>query len=324
MEDIVSRFKDAKILVIGDMMIDEFIWGKVERISPEAPVPVINIVKETFTLGGGTNVINNINSLGGTVYPTGIIGDDKMGEKLIVELTKQHIDTEGIIIDGERPTTVKTRIIGQSQHQSQHIVRVDRESNKIIDEWIIRRMLSYIKSVLPQINGIVISDYGKGVISTWLLEEIIPLAKKQNLVITVDPKVNHFLNYKYVTVITPNQYEAGQLVNKPITDEFSLQMVGEEILTVLGSNAVLITRGEKGMSLFEQGKRTVHIPTIAQEVYDVTGAGDTVISVLTMCLAIGVSMEEASRISNYAAGIVVEKVGTAVVTPDELIARIKR
>lgn len=320
LEAMVDKLKDVAVLVVGDLMIDEFIYGKVERISPEAPVPVVDVSSTTYTPGGAGNVVNNIYALGGKVYPTGVIGDDGTGKKLIKDFKAKGIEIDGVIIDSERPTTLKSRIIAHSQQ----LIRVDREQRTDIEEWVCKQILSFCRMVIEEVQSIVISDYGKGVINPRLLEEIIPLGKKYNIPIIVDPKESHFLSYKGVTLITPNVHEAGNLIHKKITDEESLIEVGKSILSQLKCRGVLITRGEKGMTLFEENEELTHIPTVAREVYDVTGAGDTVVAVIALALGAGFEMKIAAQLANFAAGIVVEKVGTATLIREELKERIKK
>lgn len=319
LENTIDKLKDVKVLVIGDLMIDEFINGKVERISPEAPVPVVDVTSITHTPGGAGNVVNNINALGGKALPVGVIGDDGTGKKLIAEFKAKGIEIDGIIIDSERPTTLKSRIVAHGQQ----VVRVDREQRSNIDEWVCKQILSFCRMVIPDIQSIIISDYGKGVINPRILEEIIPLGKKYNLPIIVDPKESHFLSYKKTTLITPNLHEAEILTHKKIIDDESLIEVGKDILSQLDCMGVLITRGEKGMTLIEESGEITHIPTIAREVYDVTGAGDTVVSVIALALGAGLDMKTASTLSNFAAGIVVEKSGTATLGREELKERLK-
>lgn len=320
LEDMVDKFKDVSVLVIGDLMIDEFIYGKVERVSPEAPVPIVDVTSITYTPGGAGNVINNLHALGGKTFPTGVIGDDGTGKKLLADFKAKGIETDGVIIDSERPTTLKSRIVAHSQQ----VVRVDREQRSNIDEWVCRQILSFCRMVINNdIQSIIISDYGKGVINPRILEEIIPLGKKHNLPIIVDPKESHFLNYKGVTIITPNLHEAEILTHKKIIDDQSLIKVGQDILSQLECQGVLITRGEKGMTLIEQNGEITHIPTIAREVFDVTGAGDTVVSVLALALGAGLEMKISAQLSNFAGGIVVEKIGTATLNREELKGRIK-
>lgn len=312
--NLIDQFSKAKVLVVGDIMVDEFVFGNVDRISPEAPVPVVDVSKEIFCLGGAANVVSNICSLQGKAFISGIIGADSIGGKLMSELSRLKVPLEGLVIDPNRPTILKTRIIAHSQQ----VVRVDREKRMKVEGEILGNLLFYIYRTIDEADTLIISDYGKGVITSRLLKEIVPFAKKRNKPIIVDPKIENFLSYKDVTIITPNHHEAGALIGAKITDKKSLHWVGNKILERVGCEAVLITRGEKGMSLFRKDSDPIHIPTEAKEVYDVTGAGDTVIAVLALCLAGGADLEEAARIANFAAGIVVGEVGTATVKPDEL------
>ena len=315
---LVNSFAKAKILVIGDLMLDEFIWGKVSRISPEAPVPVVRVTSQSYILGGSANVANNIHSLKGKVSIAGIIGDDEIGKKMLDEFQKRNIDTEMVIIDKSRPTILKTRVIAHSQQ----IVRVDREKTEAVDEFITTQIIEGTKKIINEIDAIIIEDYGKGVITSRLLKEVLQLARQHNKVVSVDPKIDHFSLYKKVDIITPNHHEAGAFIGAEITDETSLLAVGKRLIEILEGTAVLITRGEEGMSLFEPNGDVTHIPTVAKEVYDVSGAGDTVIGTLTLVLSIGGSFKESAIISNFAAGVVVGKVGVATVSPEELISAI--
>lgn len=316
---IISKFPRAKILVIGDLILDEFIWGKVERISPEAPVPVVWVESESFMPGGASNVANNIAALGGKVYLSGIIGNDKNADILSTELKKKGIDLGGVIVDGERPTTLKTRIIAHHQQ----VVRVDRERVMPIEDNLCDQILSFVHQKINDIDALVIEDYGKGLITARLLSEIIPLARKHKKIITVDPKINHFSYYRGITSITPNTQEAEGISGIKIKTDADIDKVGKKVISELSSESVLLTLGENGMRLFTRGGKITHIPTVAQEVFDVSGAGDTVIGTFTLALACGASMLDAAHIANYAAGIVVGKVGVAVVTKDELLERIK-
>jgi len=306
-------------VVIGDLMIDEFIYGRAERISPEAPVPVVKVDDKRYRLGGAANVLNNIHALNGTGFLCGFVGNDEMGSTFTKEIKHLGIDTSGIIIERDRKTTVKTRIIAD---QRQQIVRYDQEERKEITHSSKKKILSYLKDKFSGVNALIISDYEKGVISTALLKEVLPLAKRKRLITCVDhPKFNNHTSYKNrVNIITPNKKEAARVSGIEIESKRDVVKIGKKLLNDLACDAVLITRGEEGMTLFERRKnRVTHIPTKAKEVYDVTGAGDTVIAALTMALAVGASYEEAARISNHAAGIVVSKLGTATVTPKELI-----
>jgi len=320
LENNVDKLKEVGVLVIGDLMIDEFIEGKVERISPEAPVPVVEVSSIKYTPGGAGNVINNIHALGGKVYPVGVIGDDGTGKRLITDFKSKSIEIDGVIIDSDRPTTLKSRIIAHSQQ----IVRVDREERTPIAEWVCKQILSFCRMVIDDVESIVISDYGKGVINPRLLEEIIPLGKKHNLPIIVDPKEEHFMSYKGVTLITPNLSEAETLIHKKMNNDEALIKGGESILSQLECEAVLITRGAEGMSLFEKDFKVTHIPTVAKEVYDVTGAGDTVVAVISLALGAGIEIKTSAQLANIAAGIVVEKVGTATLTREELKEKIRK
>lgn len=311
---IINNFREASVLVIGDLVMDHFIWGKVRRISPEAPVPVVEVNSESLMLGGAANVVNNIHSLGGKVLVCGVIGRDDMGKNLVHELKLKGISSDGVIAEEGRPTSVKTRVIAHSQQ----VVRFDREKKDKIHLDTIKTIIDYLKDKISSINTIIISDYAKGVLSEELVEEIITIAKKRNKPVAVDPKVSHFDYYKYATIVTPNNDEASQASGIDIENGSSLLRAGEVLLNKLGSDAVLITRGEHGMSLFESNGEITHIPTVAKEVYDVSGAGDTVIGATALAIASGASFKEAAVISNFAAGIVVGKVGTATVSPEEL------
>lgn len=319
LKTIVNKFKDKKILIIGDLILDEFIWGKVNRISPEAPVPVVWVENESFMPGGAANVANNITALGGKAYLAGIIGNDDRGAILKSELSGKGINTSGIFMDSSRPTTLKSRVIAHSQQ----VVRIDREKLGSIDKETNQRMIAYILGIMDEIDGLVIEDYGKGVITPELLKPVVSAARRKNKIIAVDPKEDHINYYKGVTVITPNNHEASKASGIKITDLDTLKKAGDLLLKKLNLKIALVTLGEEGMSVFERGKPFEKIPTVAQEVYDVSGAGDTVISCYTLCLVSGASSIEAAHISNCAAGIVVGKVGISVVTPEELIARIK-
>lgn len=310
---IIDSFKKARVLVIGDLIMDHFIWGKVKRISPEAPVPVVEVNSESLMLGGSANVVNNIHSLGGGSLVTGVIGKDYDGKKLIDMLKDKGIPTEGLIADAKRPTTIKTRIIAHSQQ----VVRFDREKKDKIDQDSTARVLAYIKKAARSADLVVISDYAKGLITETLLEDTKGICQRLGRPVAVDPKVEHFDLYKGVTILTPNNLEASQASGVEIVDDASLHRAGEVLFNKVGCDALLITRGEHGMSLFEPDSET-HIPTVAKEVFDVSGAGDTVIGTLALSLASGASFREAAVLANFAAGVVVGKVGTATLTPKEL------
>jgi rfaE bifunctional protein kinase chain/domain len=315
----IKKFGNARILVVGDIMLDHFVWGKVSRISPEAPVPVVDIDHESIMLGGAANVLGNIISLGGKAGICGVVGRDEMGRRLVHELKYKGVDTEGVAVEEDRTTTIKTRVIAHSQQ----VVRFDRESKSDISKDTEKYIIDCVKKQDEGLAGIIISDYAKGVVTKKVVEELVRFAARKGIPVTVDPKVGHFDYYKGVTVVTPNNLEASQASGINITDEKALAAAGDKLLARTKAKAVLVTRGEQGMALFEKGKKPVHIPTVAKEVYDVTGAGDTVIAVFTLALATGASMPDAAVIANHAAGIVVGEVGTATVDPGQLEKAIK-
>jgi D-glycero-beta-D-manno-heptose-7-phosphate kinase len=316
---IIDRFPKARVLVVGDVMMDHYVWGTVSRISPEAPVPVVSVTRETVLLGAAANVVNNIRALGGEVGICGVIGHDDAGKQLQHLLHAQEITTDGLIMERDRSTTIKTRVIAHHQQ----VVRFDRETKESISRETHRRIFQHVaERARNGLDAIVISDYCKGVVTKELVRDIVRLARKSGIIVSVDPKVTHFGIYSGVTVLTPNTKEASLGARVEIEDEASLLRAGKGLLARLACEAVLITRGEQGMSLFEKGGRITHIPTVAREVFDVTGAGDTVISALTLAMAAGASIADAAKISNYAAGIVVGVVGTATVPPEQLKQRI--
>jgi len=311
---LIDEFSRATVLVVGDVMIDEFIWGKVDRISPEAPVPVVEVNRITHRLGGAANVAHNIRALGGRVLVAGMIGADDKGGQLVDMLRMLDVDDDGIQTDDKRPTIIKTRIIAHHQQ----VVRIDRESKDPIPPRVTDGILEYAESVIGDVHAIVLSDYGKGLISERLVDRLVKLVKGRDIILSVDPKVVNFPLYRNVGVVTPNHHEAGEAVGIKIVDDETLLAVGGKLLEMLSCRYVLITHGERGMTLFGDDGSVVQIPTVALEVFDVTGAGDTVISALTLAAAAGASMKDAAIISNYAAGEVVGEVGTAVVTADRL------
>lgn len=316
---IIKDFRKSKIIVIGDIMLDRYLWGSVERISPEAPVPVVHVEKETNNLGGAANVAANVHALGAAPLLIGVIGDDQYAGEFKRNLRSNKLPISGLVVDPKRPTTVKTRIVAHSQQ----IVRVDREDPKEIGSELVGKLLTKVKKHLRQTDGIIISDYGKGVITFDLLSELIPIAKAEGKFIAVDPKEVHFRNYKNVSVITPNHHEAGFISGKRITSDKILNKVGWDLLNTLNLESLLITRGEKGMALFEKDGKLTEIPAEAKTVYDVTGAGDTVIAALTVARTAGASMKEAAYMANVAAGLAVARFGTARVTKDELLEELK-
>jgi D-glycero-beta-D-manno-heptose-7-phosphate kinase len=319
-KDNIENFKDAKVLVIGDLILDEFLWGDVSRISPEAPVPVVWVKKESFMPGGASNVANNLSSLGAHVYLAGVVGDDERGAILKGELEQKGVNVAGIITDESRPTILKTRVVAQHQQ----VVRIDKEHVDPLSPAIVNKLVKYIESIMKEIDAVIIEDYGKGVITSALLSKVVPAAKMHNKIISVDPKEEHFKYYRGISVITPNNHEASRAVGFQIKDDATLVKAGKALLKKLNCRIALITLGENGMAVFQKAKPMKQIPTIAQEVFDVSGAGDTVIASYTLSLAAGADPIMAAHIANCAAGIVVGKIGIAVVTPDELLDRIKK
>ena len=319
----VKDFPQARILVIGDLMVDEFIYGSASRISPEAPVPVVSVTSKKHLLGGAANVLNNIHALTGKGFLCGVVGDDEMGRKFTSKIKSLGADSLGIIIEPDRPTTVKTRIIADYRQQ---VVRYDQEVKHEPSRACRKKIVSYLTEMFNSVHALIISDYAKGVLSHAVLKELLHAARSNKIMVCVDnPKVSNYALYKkHASIITPNIKEASRLSGIEIETERDLLKVGRKMLTTLACDAVLITRGEEGMTLFEKIKKEVtHIPTKAKEVYDVTGAGDTVIATLSMALAVGASFEEAAVIANHAAGIVVSKLGTATLSSQELINNIR-
>lgn len=318
MKNFYKNFSSTGILVIGDLMVDRYIWGKVRRISPEAPVPVVEVSDENMLLGGAANVAHNILSLGGRVFIAGAVGRDNTGKILINMFQEMGFNTDGIVIDGNRPTTVKTRVIAHSQQ----VVRFDREVKSDVSRSTVTSILNYVKDRLPEIKGIIISDYSKGLITKSLVRKIIDMAGPK-IFVTVDPKIGHFDYYKGAGLITPNINEASFSSGIDIEDDNSLIRAGKALLKKLQCSAVMITRGEDGMTLFEKTGKVTNIPTCAREVYEVSGAGDTVIATLTLCHSAGLKLKDAAIIANHAAGVVVGKIGTAVVTRKEILHSMK-
>jgi rfaE bifunctional protein kinase chain/domain len=315
----ISKFPNVRIMVIGDLMVDEYIWGNVSRISPEAPVPVVSVTSESLRLGGAGNVVNNIHTLGGKVLLAGIVGNDEMGRKVIHDLRKMGLETKGVIVEPKRVTTVKTRIIAQHQQ----VVRYDREITSPMQPKNIQQILALLEQEIDSLDAVLVSDYGKGVICDPLMERVRFLTQRAGKILSVDPKVKNFPLVREVTILTPNHYEAAEAAGRWILNEEDLIAVGRTLLQRLQAKSILITRGEKGMTLFQGDGEVTHIATMAKEVYDVTGAGDTVISVLTLAMASGATPKEAAILSNIAAGIVVGEVGTATIKVSELEDAVK-
>ncbi len=318
-EKIIRRFSGVRILVVGDIMLDRFIWGDVSRISPEAPVPVVVVEKETFLLGGAANVVNNIHSLGGKASLCGVVGDDEMGQKVIKRLGEMGIERSGISIEPGRQTTVKTRIIAHHQQ----LVRIDRETTRHPKVSTLRSLSEYLKQNIKSFDGVILSDYGKGLLTRGVVRDVIRKVRQTGKFVMVDPKIKNFFFYRGATVVTPNTAEASSASRISITDEASLNRAGRNLLKRLRCDALVITRGEDGMAIFEPHQKPFLVPTEAKEVYDVTGAGDTVIGTMALALGAGASIRRATELANHAAGIVVGKVGTATVDQEELTSVMK-
>jgi len=312
----ISNFDHCKVLVIGDLMLDEYVWGEVDRISPEAPVQVVSVQKEDYTLGGAGNVVNNLAVLGGKVSVCGVIGDAEYGDRLIRKFEELKVNITGIVRETGRVTTRKTRIIASHQH----VLRIDRETKKEISAGTFERITSFIEENIPDMDVVLISDYGKGLLTNTLLKKIISVGRQHGKKILADPKGLDFLRYAGVSLLTPNKKEAAIASGIEITDDETLFKAGYNILQKSGIENLLITCGKDGMVLFEPDKSPLKIRAEARQVFDVSGAGDTVLSVIGLGIASGRSFEESAHLANTAAGIVVGKVGTATVSKEELVA----
>ena len=320
LEEIKEGIVGKKIMVLGDMMLDGYFWGGVSRISPEAPVPVVELDEEFYRFGGAANVANNLAHLQTEAVPVGIIGDDEYGEIFKRLLHKEKINSDGILIDKTRPTTTKIRVIADKQH----VVRIDKETKEEISEETEKRIIDYIVSRIREIDAIILQDYNKGIFTKSLIGKVIEIANSENKIVTVDPKFLNFFEYKNVTVFKPNRHETATALGIKISGEEDLIFAGKELLKRLNSQYVLLTLSEEGIALFEKGKDNfVRIPTKARKVADVSGAGDTVIATLTASLAAGATIEEAAYLANYAGGIVCEEVGIVPVELENLFNQAK-
>ncbi|PKL89139.1 MAG: D-glycero-beta-D-manno-heptose-7-phosphate kinase [Ignavibacteriae bacterium HGW-Ignavibacteriae-2] len=313
-----SKFENKKIAVIGDMMLDGYYWGDVKRISPEAPVPVVEIEKEFFRFGGAANVILNIKSLGGIPYPIGIIGDDQEGTIFKRLLDEYDIDSSGLIVSTERPTTVKIRVIANKQH----IVRIDKEVKDNINADLELQVIEKFNSILSELDAVILEDYNKGVLTEYVITESIKSANKENKIIAVDPKFINFFSYENVTVFKPNKKESEDAFNMRIVTDDDVKKVGSKLIQKLNAKHILITLGDQGLALFDSENKLLRIPTKARKVADVSGAGDTVIATLTMALASGINISDAAYLANFAGGLVCEEMGIVPINPDNLIAEL--
>jgi D-glycero-beta-D-manno-heptose-7-phosphate kinase len=317
----------ARVLVVGDVMLDQFIWGRVARISPEAPVPVVDFERESFMPGGAANVARNLTALGIAAKVFGVVGRDHPAQQLRELLTGHQVDCEGLMTCAGRRTSIKTRIVAHKQQ----VVRIDRETRDGLRDEQVQRLGDAIAAAARKADAVIIGDYGKGVVTQALLDRVRSVCRQRGLWLSLDPKPTHLLDLPGLSLITPNRKEAFELAgiqdstrtSDPLKDT-ALLRVGETLLNQLRPALLLITLGESGMLLCRRGHKPFHIPTVAQEVFDVSGAGDTVIASFTLAIAAGASPIEAAILSNHAAGIVVGKIGTATVSPEELIASFSR
>ncbi len=315
LRSLFGAFTGKRIAVVGDLMLDRYYWGSVARISPEAPVPVVEVESESTRLGGAANVANNVASLGGIPIMVGVIGNDEAGKAFQALARDGGFPLEGVLVDPARPTTVKTRVIAHHQH----VVRVDKEVKENVGEHIQEKVLDILRRHIGSLDAIIIEDYNKGVIVKNLIRELVEIALRSRKAITVDPKFNNFFEYKRVTVFKPNRKETEEALGVRLHDQQSVEQAGRTLIERLEPESVLLTLGENGMSLFERGGEATHVPTAARQIADVSGAGDTVISTLTMALAAGASIKEASSLANFAGGVVCGEAGIVPIDRDLLL-----
>ncbi|TLM66178.1 MAG: bifunctional D-glycero-beta-D-manno-heptose-7-phosphate kinase/D-glycero-beta-D-manno-heptose 1-phosphate adenylyltransferase HldE [Deltaproteobacteria bacterium] len=319
-EAFLGSLDRIEVLVVGDLMLDEYLWGRTERISPEAPVQVVDVVREELRLGGAGNVINNLVALGARVRVASVLGDDDDGRLLRRLLAERGVDCSGIILAPGRTTSRKTRVLASSQQ----IVRIDRETRAAILPEQERELAAFLAGAAATCRVILVSDYLKGVLPESLLGELIAHGRRRNIPVVIDPKGNDYRKYRGATVLTPNRKEAQAASGVPIVDEASLRQAGQTLCRDLDLESLVLTRSEEGMSLFYRDGRELHLPTQAREVFDVSGAGDTVLALIGLGLAAGLPLADAAQLSNVAAGVVVGKVGTSTVAADEILDAIGR
>jgi rfaE bifunctional protein kinase chain/domain len=319
LDAVIRRFANVRLLVVGDLMLDQFIWGRVERISPEAPVPVVQVTRESFLLGGAANVVHNIRALGGRATACGILGSDSAGRRVLAELKHIGAGAEGIATARGAVTARKTRIIAHNQQ----VVRLDRE--QIADnKAAAARLAGFLQRHVWDFDGVLLSDYGKGVITPDLLAMLHAARQRRPFRLIVDPKRPNFGHYRGMTLATPNLHEAAEAAGVDIRDDASLRLAAARLLERWQAEALLVTRGEEGMSLFTPQGPVRHFPTAARQVFEVTGAGDTVAATCALALAAGASLDDAAFLANHAAGVVIGKVGTATVSAAELRRAVSR
>jgi len=317
--ELIRRFSRVRVLVVGDLMLDRFVWGQVERISPEAPVPVVHVTGEDERPGGAGNVVSNVTALGGRAAACGIVGDDPAGKRLASALRALGAGAEGVVVSRHTRTTQKTRIIA---HQQQ-VVRLDHEAPPLLDGTGTRRVRDFVLRGCARFDVVVVSDYAKGVVGPELLAALAEAHVRAPFIWVVDPKRANFAHYRRASLMKPNRAEAAEAAGIDIRDRASLSAAGRRLLERWEAEAVLISCGEEGMALFKRGGGVQEFPTVAREVYDVTGAGDTVLATCALALGAGGTLEEATVLANHAAGVVVGKIGTATLRADELRATLR-
>jgi rfaE bifunctional protein kinase chain/domain len=320
LNNLKNNFGGKKIAVVGDMMLDCYFWGDVKRVSPEAPVPVVEVENEFFRFGGAANVALNILKLGGIPFLIGTIGKDNDGKIFTSLLHEANMVSEGVFEDDSRPTTAKTRVIAGKQH----VVRIDKESKQNISDNTEKKLFDYLSLKISDLDGIILQDYNKGVLTQTFIENIIKLANNKSILITADPKFNNFFEYKNVTVFKPNRKEAEDILGMKLQNSEDIIKAGRTILERLNAQYVLLTLGAEGVVVLEKNKPEKRMPTKARKIADVSGAGDTVIATLTMALAAGANITEASYLANYAAGIVCEEVGIAPIEIEKLFETVEK
>jgi rfaE bifunctional protein kinase chain/domain len=318
LKQLLEDFRGKRIAVVGDLMLDRYFWGSVARISPEAPVPVVEVESESMRLGGAANVANNVKSLGADPILIGVIGNDNSGTILRELIAENAFTPVGLVVAEDRPTTVKTRVIAHGQH----VVRFDRETKSEISSTLQHKILDIVRENIRSLDAIIIEDYNKGVVAKSLIQELVDMAEKEKKIITADPKFDNFFEYRGTTVFKPNSKELEAAMGVKLVDDDAVEEVGKTLMKRVEAKNVLLTRGEKGMTLFEEGGTTTHIPAKTRKVADVSGAGDTVISTITVALASGATVMEATSLANYAGGVVCGEVGIVPITRDALLSAV--
>jgi rfaE bifunctional protein kinase chain/domain len=318
LKQLLEDFRGKRIAVVGDLMLDRYFWGSVARISPEAPVPVVEIDSESVRLGGAANVANNVKSLGADPILIGVIGNDNMGTLLRDSIAENGFAPIGLIVADDRPTTVKTRVIAHGQH----VVRFDRETKTEIPGTLQRKILDIVRQNVHSLDAIIIEDYNKGVVVKSLINELVDMAEKDKKIITADPKFDNFFEYRGATVFKPNSKELEAAMGVKLVDNDAVEEAGKTLMKRVKAKNILLTRGEKGMTLFEETGTITHIPAKTRKVADVSGAGDTVISTITVALASGATVREATSLANYAGGVVCGEVGIVPIERDALVSAV--